>query len=73
MRSRRTFRRRRYRRAFKREEPMYEVTVDELASLLREAEAEHAKYEKSLGHADSDWPTWYARYVLDQIEKDDVE
>ena len=52
---------------------MYEVTVDELASLLREAESEHGKYEKSLGHADADWPTWYARYVLDQLEKDDVE
>jgi hypothetical protein len=48
---------------------MYEVTVDELASLLREAESEHAKYEKTLGHADADWPSWYARYVLDQLEK----
>jgi hypothetical protein len=49
---------------------MYEVTVDELADLLRDAEKAHAEYEKSLGRSDADWPTWYAKYVLDNLEKD---
>ena len=52
---------------------MYEVTVDELASLLRDAEKAHAQYEASLGHADDDWPSWYAKYVLDRLEKDDEQ
>lgn len=48
---------------------MYEVTVEELAELLRDAEKAHAQYEKSLGHPDDDWPTWYATYVLENLEK----
>jgi hypothetical protein len=52
---------------------MYEVTVDELAALLREAETAHGKYEKTLGHTDEDWPSWYAQYILDKLAKDDVE
>ncbi|HEX5275672.1 MAG TPA: hypothetical protein VFW34_10390 [Candidatus Rubrimentiphilum sp.] len=52
---------------------MYEVTVDELAGLLRAAESAHAEYEKQLGHADSDWPVWYARFILEKLEKDEVD
>lgn len=48
---------------------MYEVTVEELASLLREAEAAHAEYETRLGHRDDDWPRWYAAYILEHLEK----
>lgn len=48
---------------------MYEVTVDELAELLRNAEKAHAEYETSIGHRDDDWPAWYAKYVLDNLEK----
>lgn len=47
---------------------MYEVTVEELADLLRQAENAHADYERSLGHKDDDWPTWYAKYVLENLE-----
>lgn len=47
---------------------MYEVTVEELADLLRQAEAAHAKYEQTLGKHDDDWPAWYAKYVLDALE-----
>lgn len=47
---------------------MYEVTVDELAMLLRQAEAAHADYEKSLGRRDEDWPAWYAKYILDALQ-----
>ncbi len=46
---------------------MYEVTVEELAYLLRQAEAAHADYEKTLGRKDDDWPTYYARYVLNAM------
>jgi len=40
---------------------------ERLAQLLREAEAAHAQFEKSLGHADSDWPSWYAQYILKAV------
>jgi hypothetical protein len=52
---------------------MYEVTVQELADLLRKAEAAHADYEKGLGHRDDDWPTWYAKYVLEALETTSVD
>jgi hypothetical protein len=52
---------------------MYEVTVDELAALLRSAETAHADYETKLGHRDDDWPTWYAQYVLNALEVERVE
>jgi hypothetical protein len=48
---------------------MYEVTVDELATLLRCAENAHAAYEKERGSRDDDWPTWYAKYILDNLEE----
>ena len=47
---------------------MYEVTVDELAGLLRDAEKAHAAFETSLGRRDDDWPSWYAKYILDHLE-----
>jgi hypothetical protein len=43
------------------------LTVEQLAALLRDAEAAHGQYEASLGHADPDWPSWYAQYMLKQI------
>ena len=36
----------------------------QLADLLRAAANAHDAYEQSLGHSDSDWPTWYARYIF---------
>jgi catechol 2,3-dioxygenase-like lactoylglutathione lyase family enzyme len=36
----------------------------ELASALRRAEAAHGEHEKRTGHADADWPDWYAEYIL---------
>lgn len=38
-----------------------------LARLLQDAEKAHAEYEKTLGHADAEWPDWYAGYVLDHL------
>lgn len=46
-----------------------ELAPQELAVLLREAEQAHGLYEKSLGHADDDWPTWYAKYILKKLRK----
>ena len=44
-----------------------ELTQDELAALLRAAEKAHGAYERTLGHRDDDWPTWYAGFMLEQL------
>ena len=44
-----------------------ELTVEQLAELLREAERAHGEYEKQLGRRDDDWPSWYAGYMLDRL------
>ena len=36
----------------------------ELAAALRRAEAAHGEHEKRTGHADADWPDWYAAYIV---------
>ena len=41
-------------------------STDDLAAALRRAEAAHGLHEKELGHADPDWPDWYARYMVDE-------
>jgi hypothetical protein len=46
---------------------MNELTREELAQLLRDAERAHAEYERSLGERDEDWPSWYAGYILDRL------
>jgi hypothetical protein len=35
-----------------------------LASALRRAAAAHGEHEKRLGHADENWPDWYAAYMV---------
>jgi len=35
-----------------------------LAGALRRAEAAHGEHEKRIGHADPDWPDWYAEYIV---------
>ena len=44
-----------------------EVTRDELALLLKDAERAHGEYERELGQRDEDWPSWYAGYILDRL------
>lgn len=39
----------------------------DLVSLLRETEQAHAEYERQLGHADADWPAWYADYMYRRL------
>jgi hypothetical protein len=45
------------------------ITAEQLALELREAEAAHAEYERELGHADPDWPAWYARFIVDRLDQ----
>ena len=35
----------------------------ELADAMRRAETAHGEYEKTLGHRDDDWPSWYAQFM----------
>ena len=46
-----------------------QLTVDQLADLLREAERAHGEYEKTLGRRDEDWPAWYADYMLKRLRE----
>jgi hypothetical protein len=46
-----------------------ELTRDELARLLQEAEQAHAAYEKELGGRDEDWPSWYAEFILERLRE----
>jgi catechol 2,3-dioxygenase-like lactoylglutathione lyase family enzyme len=39
-------------------------SVRDLASALRRAEAAHGEHEKRIGHADPNWPEWYAEYMV---------
>jgi catechol 2,3-dioxygenase-like lactoylglutathione lyase family enzyme len=38
-------------------------SASDLAGALRRAEAAHGQHEKRIGHADPDWPDWYADYM----------
>ena len=41
-------------------------SVAALADALRRAEAAHGRHEKEIGHADPDWPDWYAQYMVSE-------
>jgi hypothetical protein len=43
------------------------VTRETLEQLLRDAEHAHGAYEATLGHADDNWPAWYARYIIERL------
>ena len=38
----------------------------ELAAALRRAAAAHGRHETEIGHADENWPDWYAHYMVDE-------
>jgi catechol 2,3-dioxygenase-like lactoylglutathione lyase family enzyme len=40
------------------------ASASDLAGALRRAEAAHAEHEKRTGHADPNWPDWYAEYMV---------
>jgi hypothetical protein len=49
----------------------YESAAD-LAAALRRAAAAHGRHEAEIGHADANWPDWYAEYMVDeQTERPD--
>ena len=43
----------------------YDSAAD-LAAALRRAAAAHGRHEKEIGHADENWPDWYAQYMVDE-------
>jgi hypothetical protein len=45
------------------------TSAEALASALRRAAAAHGEHERQIGHQDSEWPNWYARFmVLEQAK-----
>ena len=44
-----------------------ELSQEELAQLLRDAERAHGEYERELGERDEDWPSWYAGWMLERL------
>ena len=38
----------------------------DLAQALRQAEEAHGRHEAEIGHADPDWPDWYAAYMAQE-------
>ena len=38
-------------------------SAGEVEQALREAAAAHGRHERELGHADANWPAWYAAYM----------
>jgi catechol 2,3-dioxygenase-like lactoylglutathione lyase family enzyme len=40
------------------------VSASDLASALRRASAAHGEHEQRIGHADANWPDWYAEYMV---------
>jgi catechol 2,3-dioxygenase-like lactoylglutathione lyase family enzyme len=43
-------------------QPTYSSASD-LADAMRRASVAHGKHEERIGHADPDWPDWYAEYI----------
>jgi catechol 2,3-dioxygenase-like lactoylglutathione lyase family enzyme len=39
-------------------------SANELASAMARASVAHGEHEKRIGHADADWPHWYAQYMV---------
>ena len=40
------------------------ASANDLASALRRAEAAHGQHEKRIGQRDTNWPDWYAAYMV---------
>jgi len=41
-------------------------SAKELADAMRRASAAHGQHEKRIGHADPNWPDWYATYMVSE-------
>ena len=42
------------------------ASAADLAEALRSAAAAHGRHEQEIGHADPDWPDWYAQYMVQE-------
>jgi hypothetical protein len=40
-------------------------SATDLAAALRRAAAAHGRHEAEIGHADENWPDWYAEYMVE--------
>jgi len=40
------------------------TSAGNLATALRRAATAHGQHEKRIGHADTNWPDWYAEYIV---------
>jgi len=47
-------------------------SASDLARGLRRASAAHGQHEKRTGHADPNWPEWYADYILHEQTGDEL-
>ena len=48
------------------------ASVNDLATALRRAVAAHGQHEKRIGHADTNWPDWYAEYMVREQAGDEL-
>jgi catechol 2,3-dioxygenase-like lactoylglutathione lyase family enzyme len=39
-------------------------SASDLASAMKRASVAHGQHERRIGHADPDWPDWYAKYMV---------
>ncbi len=46
---------------------MKNLTIEQLADLLRDAKKAHTLHEKKIGRQDKAWPEWYARHILQKL------
>jgi len=46
-----------------------DLTQQDLANLLRQAESAHGEYEQRLGHRDDNWPSWYAEFIVKKLRE----
>jgi catechol 2,3-dioxygenase-like lactoylglutathione lyase family enzyme len=47
-------------------------SISELSQALRRAEAAHGQHEARTGKADSNWPDWYAEYMVREQSGEDL-
>jgi catechol 2,3-dioxygenase-like lactoylglutathione lyase family enzyme len=47
-------------------------SAGDLADAMRRAAAAHGEHEKRIGHADENWPAWYAEYMVREQAGDEL-
>lgn len=49
----------------------YRLDEEKLEELLSRAHRAHIDYEEQLGHDDDEWATWYAEFIMSELEDED--